>query len=304
MPISEKQGEYVRVVVLGLLGFTIIFFLCVWMYAGRMESALSARVADTLTSSGYRIAGVDADGRTITLRGLIEEGTDRADVVAVARTVPGVRGVIDLLEIDAPNVAVAEPPSAEQVESAAESQAQSVAATQTKSESGAEKVSSHLRFSKVEGKIIISGALPTQESLDEVTDAIADAYENVEPEYDLTVDDALSEPEWLAGFVSLVPELGKLALFDSVVSDGEFLVTGVARSKEDRETFLSKALNALGDLVDVDSEIRVDGASQGSFYRPERAPAVARLAPRLGERLRPGPLDYDVRPLLQTRGVT
>ncbi len=305
MVLPDKHSEYVRLIAFGLLLLTLLFFACVFFTAGKVEKDLSARVASSLSASGYSIQGVDADGRSITLRGTIDSGTDRAKLQSVALSVNGVRDVVDLLvETDrSPGAVTEQRPSTQatlqvpdadsasgteepveitlqpsesttQVEIGEGEEVQvelgegvevdepsvAVAAPADDSELG----SAHLRFSKVDGKIIISGALPDQDSLDLVTNAIADAYQGVEPQFDLSVEAGLRSPEWLPGFVSLVPELGRLELFDSVVSDGEFLVTGLARSEQDREAFLSKALSALGDLVDVDSEIRVGSASQAA----------------------------------------
>lgn len=89
---------------LGILGFLLICFFCIYWHAGKIESDLLARSSSALSDAGIAGADLSFSGRDARLIGSTDSGDDLQKAADVVAGVRGVRAVTTQLVIseDAP----------------------------------------------------------------------------------------------------------------------------------------------------------------------------------------------------------
>ena len=84
---------------LGLLGWVLLTFLCVWTSAPGIEADLLERTTATLDAEGLPATAVSLSGRDVTLSGTVPDEAGRARALLAAADVEGVRVVRDELRV-------------------------------------------------------------------------------------------------------------------------------------------------------------------------------------------------------------
>ena len=205
----------------GILALGILFILCLWSHSRSIPRDIEGRVREALTVGGFDPGLLSAvDGRDVSLAGEIDPGSDRNKLVAIARSVRGVRRVSDNL---------------------------------TLIELGDARF--HLKSSAAQ--IILQGVMPDKAAVDKTVAAASGAYgaENVTNQ--LTVQSRLREPSWLAGLAEVIAELPEIDAVEIEAGPNGVRMSGVVESTAIRGSLSAKAAELFGNQVALEARLEV-----------------------------------------------
>lgn len=283
------------IVAAGILGFLVIFATGILLAVPGIERDLRQRVSDAL--EGERISSkiILADGRAITLRGVISDNGQRNDIVRVAAAVTGVRRVIDELHLaqngeqrqpGAENTAprAASPPSAwrtvwnranafleslsGQPEPLAETEAENTTASlalATEPPEGAEVEqvagpggSSRVIYEIEDGGVSIIGVVPDASVAQDALSAARALFGEGKVEDQLTVDASAIGPDWLTQASILVGQLASMPSATVVVSDDEVAIAGQVANQSTIDAIEIAARSLFGDDISIQNLLTVN----------------------------------------------
>ncbi len=88
----DTREDGLRIVILGLIGFALIFPLCVWKHAEPIQTDLLERSVQVLSDNQYNL-DVSVNGRDVTLTGYLDSEQERLTVAELVAQLRGVRVV-------------------------------------------------------------------------------------------------------------------------------------------------------------------------------------------------------------------
>ena len=88
----DTREDGLRIVILGLIGFALIFPLCVWKHAEPIQADLLERSVQALSDNQYSL-DVSVSGRDVTLNGYLDTEQQRTAAAKLVEQVYGVRAV-------------------------------------------------------------------------------------------------------------------------------------------------------------------------------------------------------------------
>lgn len=98
IPVDTRE-DGLTILILGLVGFAMIFPLCVWRHAPAIESDLLTRCAQALEEQPSMVVDVTVNGRDVTLTGLAPDTGTKELVIDRIENVWGVRVVRDQISV-------------------------------------------------------------------------------------------------------------------------------------------------------------------------------------------------------------
>ena len=88
-----------KIKLLGVIGFILILFCCLFFKVNSIENDLSARTVTALSNGSISIDSVLVNGRDITLKGVVSSNAIKTKAGKIAESIWGVRTVNNLLTI-------------------------------------------------------------------------------------------------------------------------------------------------------------------------------------------------------------
>ena len=88
-----------KIKLLGIIGFILLLFCCLFFKVNSIEADLSARTATALSTNNISIDSVLVNGRDITLKGVVASNAIKTKAGKIAENIWGVRTVNNLLTV-------------------------------------------------------------------------------------------------------------------------------------------------------------------------------------------------------------
>ncbi len=205
---------------LAFVGLPIFFLSMFFSEWGPIEEDLQVRTTQELKSAGMDWPKVDVKqrGRDLLLTGIAASDTDRVKAIEIVSGVEGVRVVEDTIKVipfTSPELSLK---------------------------------------SSANGKIILSGVMPSQSSIGTLYKATVDVYKKDNVINKLTTKDRVSSPQWLSSLSSFLPALKGMKNASLTMSDSVQKISGVVHTDAAKATLLAKMRNLLGN----DSNASID----------------------------------------------
>ena len=193
----------------GVVGLLIIMAFAIFYGTQTIENTLESRALGLLRDYDIRNVEVDASGLELTLRGTVREETHIALAEAIARSIEGV------IDVDADNVVY----------------------VATLEEIDIDITADPLVFSWSRSKLVVTGTVSDQATLDVVIAAVQEAWSEIDAS-GLVVKEGL-DPErvWLPSILQVVVRAGEDLPEGSVIANSVssfVLVNGEVESRSDR----------------------------------------------------------------------
>ena len=227
--------------VLAALALAGLAALCLRSHGHEIPKDISARAGVVLETVGLDPARVlSVDGRDITLRGEVDRMVDRGRLLAMVRSVRGVRTVSDHLTVRAPEVAL-------------------------------------LTLRLAGGKAVLTGLLPSRQMADKIADAVSAAYgmENVDNQ--LEVNEGIPPAPWLYGISVLMQKLAAVASPVLEVTRTAATLTGSISSEKERDLISREFFSAVNGQVPLENRLEVNPSIEAA--RRSEPPSAEPVAP-------------------------
>lgn len=91
----NTREDGLRVAILGLIGFAMIFPLCTWKHVQPIEADLLSRCSEVLASESLASLDLVVSGRDVSLTGVVKSQEQRLRILDKVASVRGVRVVRD-----------------------------------------------------------------------------------------------------------------------------------------------------------------------------------------------------------------
>lgn len=98
--------KIINIVLLGSLAFTVVCWFGVTTGAAAIQMDIESQASTRLTDQRFNGVDIEADGRNVTLRGLVPTNVARVDAERAVRELPGVMSVANWLGLMAPKSVV------------------------------------------------------------------------------------------------------------------------------------------------------------------------------------------------------
>jgi len=227
--------------VLGALALAALAALCLRVHGQQIPRDISARAGTVLQTVGLDPARiVSVDGRDVILQGEVDGMVDRGRLLAMIRSVRGVRTVSDRL---------------------------TVSATETPL----------LTLRLAGGRAVLTGLLPSRQMADKIADSVSAVYgvENIDNRLD--VNEGMPPAPWLYGISALMRNLGGVASPVLEVTRTAAMLAGTVSSEKERDLISREFFSALNGQVAFENRLEVNPSTEA--IRPTEAPPAAPIAP-------------------------
>jgi len=223
--------------VLGALALAALAALCLWVHGPQIPADISARAGVLLKTVGLdptRILSVD--GRDVILRGEADRMVDRGRLLAMVRSVRGVRTVSDRLTVNAPEAAL-------------------------------------FTLRLTGGRAVLTGLLPSRQMADKLADSVSAVYgmENVDNQLD--VNEGMPPAPWLYGISALIRNLAAVASPVLEVTRTAATLAGSVTSEKERDLISREFTSALNGQVPFENRLEVNPSTE-AIRLPEAPPTV------------------------------
>jgi hypothetical protein len=207
----------------GMLAFlSIALVLAVTVTAFRIQNNLLSTAQNAIAEAGIPYYNVTIDGRDAVLGGMVSDEIDVARLRAVVAAVPGVSRVRDETVLERVAVAAAAPAVA--------------SGTAATSYAGAPP---ELRAQRMGTRIVVTGILPADGSLDRLTEALQDRFRGAELTLRVVESVGVGSRPWttaapvLADALSQLGDAGRVVAYGSTVQISGAVGVGKARAALD-----------------------------------------------------------------------
>ena len=207
---------------LGALAFAALAALCLRVHGLQIPADISARAGGVLKTVGLDPARVlSVDGRDVILRSEVDRMVDRGRLLAMVRSVPGVRTVSDRLTVSAPEAAL-------------------------------------FTLRLTGGRAVLTGLLPSRQLADKIADSVYAVYgiENVDNQLD--VNEGMPPASWLYGISVLMRNLAAVASPVLEVTRTAATLTGAVSSEKERDLISREFFFALNGQVPFENRLEVN----------------------------------------------
>ncbi|CAA6804632.1 MAG: Outer membrane lipoprotein omp16 precursor [uncultured Thiotrichaceae bacterium] len=214
-----------------LIGLSALFFLMMKAKQLPIETDLNNRATQALQAKNMPWAKTDLfnRGRDLLLTGVAPSNEARQQAIAIAQSVQGVRTVdhnITLSEVQAPILE-----------------------------------SASLSLMQSGEKVIVSGMMPSQDTIDKIVNETQQVYGINNVENQLQLSDSVSPPSWLASVGKLIPSLPKLSNATLNADNANFSVTGEAQDAETQQA-LSGIINSISNEIGISANTQIGKAPE------------------------------------------
>jgi OOP family OmpA-OmpF porin len=221
MSTEDDRRSRRRILFWGILVLVILLSVCIWLHAKQVPDDIARRASNALTAAGFDSRFLQTvDGRVAILSGEIEAETNREQLVETARSVRGVRRVIDKLTVIKLDPA-------------------------------------RLSLQLSSAGVMLSGVMPNQSAVDKVFESTAAIYGKNNVTNQIRVQKRVREPVWLDGVLAILPELKPADSMGIEASQSGVVLNGVVDSPETRTRIAEQAETLLAGKVPIDNRLQV-----------------------------------------------
>lgn len=220
--------------VLGALALAALAAFCLRVHGLQIPEDIAARAGVVLKMVGLDPARVlSVDGRDVILRGEIDSMVDRSRLLAMVRSLPGVRTVSDRLAVTAPETAL-------------------------------------FTLRLVGGRAVLTGLLPSRQMADKIADSVSAVYgmENVDNQLD--VNEGMPPAPWLYAISATIRNLAAVASPVLEVTRTAATLTGTVSTEKERDLISREFFSVLNGQLPFENRLEVTTSIEE--IRPPQVP--------------------------------
>lgn len=220
------------------LGFLGLLILTLLTRCSSIENDIQQRTQKSLSSNGMPWAKTDLDGygRDVRLTGEAPSEASKVSAIKLVENTDGVRTVSHDISIK-------------------------------------QYVSSTFSLTQADNKVLLSGTLPDQASIDDTVSKAREIYGDDKVVSKLTVSDSASSPKWLAGAVGVMAAMKAAEGFSMSASDDKLDISGIVETEEAKTMLLQQANSNFSTSINETIQVVKKGPTP-----EELAAEAARLA--------------------------
>jgi len=202
-----NQNGWLKWAIPGLIG---LLFLTLLTRCNPIESDLGDKTQALLGEKGMGWAKTSLDGRDMTITGEAPSSGARDNAIALAQGVYGVRTVDHDVTLK-------------------------------------QWVSSKFNLKQDGEKVVLTGSMPDQESIDAAVTKAHSLYGDINVTNKLNISDSASAPAWLAGTTGLMATLYSARNLGLEVSDDKVVISGEVETEAEKAELITQAQASYGD---------------------------------------------------------